>query len=161
MKTNLFFALIVIVVFASCSSNKNAKELKTIDSLYTVIDTVNVMIEKADYKSFEKMYATSKENLDLLKENFDDKKDSTWSTITLYSSLNKHFKSFSKKFPQFIVDVEESKKQLDNLKADIKAGKIEKDTVDLYVSDEANAMSKTKKKKEGKLDNGAEEEEDD
>jgi len=142
MKNLIFLTLILLFFFISCKNNNHSKEIKKIDSLYTVIDSIEKNLIKADTAKIKGVFKVYLHNIEQIKEKFNDKKeDSTWSVITTYGIIRKPLKDFLKKIPGFYDEIKFSKKQLDSLKTDIKNNNIPDNKISEYTKTEADAVN--------------------
>ena len=142
MKKLIFLSLSLPFFFISCNNNKHPKEIKKIDSLITVIDSIEQNLINADTAKIRSVYNIYLNNIDQIKENFNDKKeDSTWSVITTYWIIRKPLKEFFKKCPHFFNEINFSKKQLDSLKTDINNNNIPENKISEYTKTEADAVN--------------------
>ncbi|NTW33933.1 MAG: hypothetical protein HGB12_15180 [Bacteroidetes bacterium] len=142
MKKLIFFALCSSVFFISCNNIDHSKEIKKIDSLYTVIDSIEGKIIKADTAKIRTVFNEYLNNIGLIKENFNDKKDdSIWKVITTYGIIRKPIKDFLKKYPDYYDEIKFSRKQLDSLKTDLKNDKIPENKISEYTKTEADAVN--------------------
>jgi DNA polymerase I-like protein with 3'-5' exonuclease and polymerase domains len=144
MKKIFILWMILPLAFTSCKSGKHAKEVATIDSLYTVIDSVERSLQSIDTAGVKKAVKEYSENIGKIKENFadEDRKDEDlWKTITTYGVVKKPLKTFVKEYPGFYREIRFSRKQLDSLKYDIRNGNIADTNIIKYTKDEANAVN--------------------
>lgn len=149
MKKIICFLLIVSLGFAACKNNKHVKEIKAIDSLSTVIDSIALTLSSIDTNKIRITYKTYSDNINLIKNNFKDKKeDSVWSVITTYGIIKKPLKSFINDFPVFYSEIEFSRQQLDSLKIDINNGDIKDNKIAEYTKTEAEAVISLKQEVE-------------
>jgi DNA polymerase I-like protein with 3'-5' exonuclease and polymerase domains len=149
MKNLICFLLIASIGFTACKNNKHVKEIKAVDSLYTVIDSIEKTLASIDTNNIRLTYKTYSENINLLKKNFKDKKeDSVWSVMTTYGIIKKPLKSFINDYPDFYSEIEYSRHQLDSLKIDINAGNIKDDKIAEYTKTESEAVYNLKQQVE-------------
>jgi len=149
MKNFICFLLIASIGFTACKSNKHVKEIKAVDSLYTVIDSIEKTLAGIDTTQIRKTYKTYLDNIGLLKKNFKDKKeDSVWSVMTTYGIIKKPLKSFISDYPGYYSEIEYSRNQLDSLKIDINSGNIKDDKIAEYTKTEAEAVNSLKQQVE-------------
>jgi DNA polymerase I-like protein with 3'-5' exonuclease and polymerase domains len=141
MKNFIYLLLIAAIGFTACTSNKHVKEIKAVDSLYTVVDSIEKILSGIDTNKIRLTYKEYSENISLLKSNFKDKKeDSVWSVMTTYGIIKKPLKSFINDFPGFYSEIEFSRHQLDSLKIDINSDNIKADKIAEYTKTEAEAV---------------------
>jgi DNA polymerase I-like protein with 3'-5' exonuclease and polymerase domains len=141
MKNFIYLLLIAAIGFTACTSNKHVKEIKAVDSLYTVVDSIEKILSGIDTNKIRLTYKEYSENISLLKSNFKDKKeDSVWSVMTTYGIIKKPLKSFINDFPGFYSEIEFSRHQLDSLKIDINSDNIKADKITEYTKTEAEAV---------------------
>jgi len=143
---NLIFPVFIIALFccASCIKGKHSKEIKTIDSLISVTDTIKNNLDASDTTKIKEAFKEYNENIGQIRTFFNDKKDSTWSTITAYGNLKNPLKNFILNYPALYNEILYSKKQLNDLKADIRGNKITKEKMAEYTKNEAQAINSLK-----------------
>jgi Skp family chaperone for outer membrane proteins len=149
MKKALFFLMILPLGFMACKSNKHAKEIATIDSLYTVIDSIQKTLSTIDTVKIRKVVKEYTASISQIKENFKDenrKDEDLWKTITTYGIVKKPLRNFNRDFPAYYREIKFSRKQLDSLRADLKDGNIEEEKAPKYTKDEALAVNELKQK---------------
>jgi len=145
MKKLIFVTLILPLCFLACKSGKHAKEVKTIDSLYTVIDTIEKNLNSADTIKVKDVFEEYMKNIGQIRDCFNDKKgDTTWKIITPYGIIKKPLKNFLNDYSSLYEEIRYSRKQLDNLKADIEGGNIQKDTILEYTENEVISVNRLK-----------------
>ena len=145
MKKLIFTILIASLGFASCNNNKYKKEISKIDSLYIIIDSIEKTLSTIDTVNIRNIYKEYSENINEIKENFNDKKeDSVWSVITNYGVIKTPLKNYVNDFRGYYNEIKFSKKQLDDLKADIKDGNIKEEKISDYTKNETEAVIKLK-----------------
>jgi len=145
MKNFIGLLFIASLAFTACKSNKHVKEIKAIDSLYTVVDSIEKTLSVIDTNEIRLTYKTYSDNISLLKKNFHDKKeDSVWSVMTIYGNIKKPLKSFINDFPDFYNEIVFSRQQLDSLKIDINNGTIKDDKIAEYTKTEAESVNNLK-----------------
>lgn len=144
-KLNFVVIIILPLCFPACKSDKHAKEIKTIDSLYTVIDTIEKNLNSADTIKIKVVFEEYMKNIGQIRDCFNDKKgDTTWKTITSYGIIKKPLKKFLNDYSALYEEIRYSRKQLDNLKADIEGENIQKDTILEYTKNETAAVNSLK-----------------
>lgn len=143
-----YYVLIVLIVsaaFFSCNESKYKAEIKTIDSLNVVLDSIQNKLGEIDTVKIRSDYKEYIANVSLLKKNFNDKKeDSTWLLMTSYGAVKSALKSFIRDYPGFYSEIKFSRNQLDSLKADIKSGDLQPEKVKEYTKTECEAVSNLK-----------------
>mgnify|MGYP001571848723 FL=1 len=145
MKPIIITAVAALCLLSACKSYKHQKELQTIDSLNIVIDSIERNLSQADTGRVKKIFAEYTQNLESIKENFDDQKDdSTWPALTAYGIINKPLKNFLKNFNGFCEEISYSRKQLDSLRTDIENGNIPEENISSYSKTEADAVNDLK-----------------
>lgn len=141
MKKLLIIILISTVAFMGCGGKKHPKMMAKIDSLYSVIDSIEKKLSSVDTIEVKKVFEEYSENIGMIKENFKDKKeDSVWKVITNYGIIRKPLKNFIKDYPGLYKEIKYSRKQLDSLKADIEKGIIDGSKVKEFTNSEADAI---------------------
>lgn len=129
--------------FFSCNESKFKAELKTIDSLNVVLDSVQIKMGEIDTVIIKKAYKEYLANIALLNKYFNDKKeDSTWQLMGSYGAVKTSLKPFTKNYTEYYSEIEYSRKQIDSLKSDIESGNLEKEKIKEYTKTEAEAVSK-------------------
>jgi hypothetical protein len=84
-------------------------------------------------------------NIGQIRDCFNDNKgDTTWKTIMPYGIIRKPLKNFLNEYSGLYKEIRYSRKQLDNLKADIEGGNIQKDTISEYTKNEVAAVNSLK-----------------
>ncbi|MFH0865251.1 MAG: hypothetical protein V1904_03600 [Bacteroidota bacterium] len=145
MKKYFIIALTLALpaVFFSCNESKYRAELKTIDSLNIVLDSIHNKLGEIDTILIKKEYKEYLGNIELLKKYFNDKKeDSTWKIMTSYGAVKSSLKQFISDYPGFYSEISFSRTQLDSLKKDIKSGDLEKEKIKEYTKTESEFVSK-------------------
>jgi len=79
---------------------------------------------------------------DYIKDNFDEKNDDeVWRVITRYGLIRKPLRDFKKHYINYSEEIEFSKSQLTNLKADIKNNILTEDLIEQYIKEEAEFVN--------------------
>ncbi|MFA5781041.1 MAG: hypothetical protein WC868_02105 [Bacteroidales bacterium] len=145
MRKLIIITFILPLCFLACKSGKHAKEIKTIDSLYTVIDTIEKNLNSADTIKVKDVFEEYMKNIGQIRDCFNDKKgDTTWKIITPYGIIRKPLKNFLNDYSGLYKEIRYSRKQLDNLKADIEGENIQKDTISEYTINEVTSVNRLK-----------------
>ncbi|MFA4851850.1 MAG: hypothetical protein WC599_04965 [Bacteroidales bacterium] len=145
MRKLIIITFILPLCFLACKSGKHAKEIKTIDSLYTVIDTIEKNLNSADTIKVKDVFEEYMKNIGQIRDCFNDKKgDTTWKIITPYGIIRKPLKNFLNDYSGLYEEIRYSRKQLDNLKADIEGENIQKDTISEYTINEVTSVNRLK-----------------
>lgn len=145
MRKLIIITFILPLCFLACKSGKHAKEIKTIDSLYTVIDTIEKNLNSADTIKVKDVFEEYMKNIGQIRDCFNDKKDdTTWKAITSYGIIRKPLRNFLNDYSALYEEIRYSRKQLDNLKADIEGENIQKDTILEYTKNEVAAVNSLK-----------------
>ena len=145
MKNLIIITFILPLSFLACKSGKHAKEIKTIDSLYVVIDTIEKNLNSADTIKVKKAYEEYMKNISQIRDCFNDKKgDTTWKSITPYGYIKKPLQNFLNDYPILFEEIQYSREQLNDLKADIEGENIQKDTITEYTKNEILAVNRLK-----------------
>jgi hypothetical protein len=142
---NIYTAALIIAISAilfSCGGSKYKAELKTIDSLNTVIDSIQAKLSGIDTVKIKNDFKDYMSNISKLKKYFNDKKeDSTWQLMTSYGAVKSSLKSFIREYPGYYSEIKFSRGQLDSLKIDIESGNLQQDKIKEYTKTEAEAVS--------------------
>jgi len=103
-----------------------------------VLDSVNLKLNSLDTSVVQSYYKEYSKNIKLIKENFKEKNDEeVWSVITRYGLLRKPLRDFKDHYIYYSKEISFSRKQLVNLKADIKNNILTEDKILKYLKDEA------------------------
>lgn len=131
-------ALLALLATTSCGTDKHSGELNRIDSLLAVLDTAETMLNSIDTTQTIASYKVYAVNILKIREGFQSREDSlVWSVITRYGLLRKPLRDYKKHFVNFSNEIETSRKQLDDLKADIRKNIIKTEQIEGYTADEA------------------------
>jgi len=159
MKKVFFIFLFLPFVFTACKNTKHVKEIASIDSLKIVIDSVEKQLNIIDTTMVKSVVKEYSENSEQIRDYFKDEDkndDSIWKAITSYGILKKPLKNFIKDFPGFYSEISFSKKQLIDLKADIKKSKIKEEKISKYTKEEAEAVNELRVQVNGSIINARE-----
>lgn len=138
----LVISIAISAAFFACGEKKYTAEVKTIDSLNIVLDSIQEKLDNVDTIKLKKDYKQYLSNIGLLKKNFNDKKeDSTWQLMTSYGGIKSALKTFIRDCPGYYEEIRFSRGQLDTLKADIESGDLEPEKIGQYTKAEADAVS--------------------
>jgi len=141
----VFLSVVVFIFgfgFTSCHTDKFEKQYKQIDSLVGVLDTAYNKLNELDTSVVQSYYETYTQNIKHIKDNFDEKNDDeVWRVITRYGLIRKPLRDFKKHYINYSEEIEFSKSQLTNLKADIKNNILTEDLIEQYIKEEAEFVN--------------------
>ena len=152
MKNQLYIILAIIILFTtSCNRVKTIENIKTLDSLQSVLDTISKNQEKINFIGIQLTYDTLKSDLDsvvkYIVELPTNKQHRKY--FTLYSDLRRDFKNFNK--INITEELHYSIKQIAALKKDVNKNAITKEQFTEYISTEQNAISLLKKQNDKQI----------
>ena len=145
MKKIFFLFAFASIIFYGCNNKKHPKMLSRIDSLNTVIDSIQINLFSVDTLRINNIFTDYSTNLGLIKKYFVDKKEANdWEVMTTYGNIKKPLKSFIRDYPKFKNEISFSRNQLDTLKTDIGNGKLDGVKISDYIKQEAEAINNLK-----------------
>jgi hypothetical protein len=116
---SFFICFLFLFVLLACRNLKNSPEVRRIDSLKSVLSTVNSKLAEIDSLKIYTMYKDNQNNTMQLGMYFNNKKENgVWECITQYDRVNFIFSDFINNRSLFISQIQKSKKQLDDLRSD-------------------------------------------
>ncbi len=143
MKKMFFFVVATVVLF-SCNSVDNSS-LRAIHHLQKETDSLTDVVNDLPKDSLELMYQTTKEKLDFFRRlNILLPNKLHQSIVSEWSYSFKFFKKQKSKPAGFFYQLNVSKKQLNDLKDDIKNNMWSDEEIQKFVDDEQQALEKTK-----------------
>ncbi len=152
MKNRLYILFAVVILYAtSCNRVKTIENIKTLDSLENILDTISKNQEEIKFIDVKLAYDTLKADLDSIVKYViklpTNKKHKEY--FSLYSDLRRDFKSFYK--IEITKDLRYSKKQITDLQSDVNKNAITKEQFNEYIQTETNAISLLKKQNDKQL----------
>jgi len=139
------FLLSIILFTTSCNNVNTIKNIKTIDSLENILDTITKIQQNINFIDIALYYDSLKTDMDSIAKyvkyiptNKHHKK-----YFSLYSNLRRDFNDFLK--INIAQELKYTKTQLSNLKKDIKKNIISNELFNKYIYDEKTAVLLLKK----------------
>lgn len=133
----------IAVALVSCDNSSSFEaELKTIDSLQTVVNNYKAELEALDMDEIASRGKISGEQYEYLEKNYrDSSKREFWlNKMTFYRSVKKSYAHAAEMRPKLMTEIELCSKQLETLENSIVDNKLNKEQVDEYLADEAMAV---------------------
>lgn len=131
--------LFVAIGLGACNT-PNQNEIKEVEALIAKVDSTEKALLSLDTA---KIFGTKRQLATDIKE-FERIKDTLTREeafrVADYFGSKKKFYRLSARYPQFIADIELSKKQLNNLKQDLENDLVKKDYYSTYYADEHSAF---------------------
>lgn len=145
------FILIAILAFSGCKNKEQKKNIAKIDSVISKIDSVNIVFSRLKFEKIKSSYELYSSNEGFMKENFNEiRTDENWPLMCAYSNVRKPIKTAFQNYYIIKNDVDTCKKQLENLKHDLKEGIINNKDFNTYFATESqfakNAVDNVKSK---------------
>jgi hypothetical protein len=152
MKKQLFIFFALIILFAtSCNRVKTIENIKKLDSLEGILDTISKNQEEINFIGVKLAYDTLKADLDSITKYVTklpvNKHHKEY--FTLYSDLRREFKSFYK--IEITKELRYSTKQIEALKKDVNNNAISQKQFNKYIMTEQTAISLLKKQNDKQL----------
>ena len=152
MKNQIFILFAIIILFTtSCNRVKTIENIRTLDSLENVLDTISKNQEEINFIGVKLAYDTLKADLDSIVKYVIELPTNKHHKeyFTLYSDLRREFKSFYK--IEITADLRYSIKQIETLKGDVNKNAITKEQFNEYILTEQSAISFLKKQNDKQL----------
>ncbi len=143
MKT-VYFSIILVcsMLLFSCSNEKRAKQISKIDSLYKVLDTVDIKLKQINIDSVKNRYRLYKVTNDTVSKHFPEvRTDESWKYICAFQNVRKPFKNMSLSYDFFRAELQLSKKQLEDLKHDVEKKLLKGKDFDKFFTDEYRSVN--------------------
>ncbi len=141
--SSFFASLLLLFLFVSCKNLKNSPEVKRIDSLKTILTEVRNKLAEVDSQKIYKTYSDHQNNSLQIKLYFNDKKENgVWENITQYDAINDPLIDFINKRGLFQSQIQQSTKQLNDLRSDFINKTINKEQFIVYYDKEAGIIEK-------------------
>ncbi|MBA2583189.1 MAG: hypothetical protein H0V01_07370 [Bacteroidetes bacterium] len=136
---------VLFFIFAafSCTKNKHAGEIRSLDSLYQGIISVEKQLSQIDTLKIQRTYEEIVRNIKFIRQNFHGTYDkSSIELITAYKNTRKPLYNFQFNSVQILHELDYSKKQLEHLVFDLRKGTISDENASIYFSDERIAAKR-------------------
>jgi len=138
----LSFLIALCLLSTSCSTDKYNKQISQIDSLNAVLDSALKKLNTLDTTVVQSHFKEYSKNIKIIRENFKEKDNNEiWTVLTRYGMLKKPLRDFTNHYVKYSKQISFSRKQLSNLKADIKDNAVAKDKVLQYIGEEASFVN--------------------
>jgi len=135
------FSSVFLLFLQSCSSESKTEDINRIDSLVTVLDSLQIMLNTIDTAEIQIAYKIYAKNIEKIRTAFDEKNDKDiWQVLTRYGLSRKPLRDYMKHYNNYMSDIQLSYKQLNALKKDIKANVLKDEEIKKYTSDEAEIV---------------------
>lgn len=142
-KVKLAFGLLAGFVLVSCSNNSKFKaELKTVDSLQTVVETYQQKLDSVDTELMHQRAEEVSEQYTYIEQNYRDttQRDFWINKMSFYRLVMKGYTKFAKNEDKLRAEMGEMEKQLTTLKNSLEDEKLSEEEVDKYLRTEAIAL---------------------
>ena len=152
MKNQLYILFAIIILFtASCNRVKTIENIRTLDSLESILDTISKNQEEINFIGVKLAYDTLKADLDSIVKYVIELPTNKHHKeyFTLYSDLRRNFKSFYK--IEITEELRYSIKQIEALKSDVNKNAITKEQFNEYILTEQTAISLIKKQNDRQI----------
>lgn len=154
MIKNIIFTVILLfsvtLLISSCNSLVRSDEVRTIDSLIMVNDSVALALLEIDTlklldarEVFARNWVTIKLLVDSLEDTKDLREDSLWQYIVTYSATDRSVKKLYKRYNRLMETQQENLHQLQTLRQSAKRDKIPSDSLIMFIAEEAMAVYNT------------------
>jgi len=131
-------SLSALVFFNTCKTGKYNEEIATIDSLMTVLNNSEKLLNKIDTNEISLHFDIYIQNLSKIRESFSDRDDEeAWQVYTRYGLIRKYLRDYKKNHDEFVKEIAVAKNQLDALKQNIKKNTFEEELIEQYIHEEA------------------------
>lgn len=141
MNRIVFVVAIVAVLASACNHTNYEKEIKVIDSLFTIMEDSKALLATLDTAKVEEYQKNSTELLAKFDEGVEDTLDlETAVFVSDYAYVKKVLARFGKQKRDFENDFVFNNKQLNRLKNDLEHNAIPADSVEYYVVSETRAV---------------------
>lgn len=148
MKKTIYFLIFIIpLLLNSCTGKEEKKQLSKIDSLSGVLAESEKKLTEINKDSVTIKYFLYEKTMDSVAKYFTQiRSDESWPYICAYREVRKPFRNIYLKYDLFKSELDSAKKQLDDLKHDIKKELIKNDEADLFIKNESNSVDAIYKK---------------
>ncbi|OFX49336.1 MAG: hypothetical protein A2046_05630 [Bacteroidetes bacterium GWA2_30_7] len=143
-----YYLLSALFVAVSCTSNYNSSNVKEIDSLIVIADSIMLQITYFNLDTLK----TEFENIKIQEKKFQANLDSivvdtiVKKNLMVLGRAHKSYKSFIKNYNQFLSECNYSLTQLKDLKNDTKENILKKEEFSAYFEQEKEAIFNLSKK---------------
>ncbi|MCK5823220.1 MAG: hypothetical protein KAG95_04395 [Bacteroidales bacterium] len=147
MKRIIIIIFVASVFLFSCVNKETKVKIDKIDSLLIQIDSLSYELEQVKIDSLRAVYSVTKSNNEFFQNNnFDMPEDKAFiKDFGGYGLVGKNLKRLLGSYNTMNTDIEYSKKQLINLRHDIKKELLtNSDTINRYIIDEEEAVNNIK-----------------
>lgn len=139
----LFFTFCISLLFSCGNSSKYAKEIKQLDSISVALDSFSKLFYAIDTSAINQRLKQIGTNLKVIDENIKDTVSfETATVLSEYSSCRKPFRTIIQQYYIYIDNIITAKKQLADLRHDLKIEKIENTKINEYITSEITATNK-------------------
>lgn len=141
-----FILLLSLFLFGgtACTGNEHAERIDKVDSLQKRLKALEERMERLDTGRVFRIMKRSKKELELFRTHF--KKDSMgqelFDVLDGYKRTRKAFEGYGRKFRHLNKELDKSRGQLEDLKADLKKGRLSKKKAKGYIEDEKKILQK-------------------
>jgi len=143
MKLHFILLAITAVVLAACSPGYNKEQMAKADSLLGHLDNVTTKLESMDTVIVDKYYRTANEALKFIQDNYTDtmEKEAGF-LLSDYQVTRKSLRRLRETYIEEVDMLEYSRKQLSDLKTDIKNNLLTEEHFNEYFNAESEAVSR-------------------
>ncbi len=139
----IFICSLSFAVLFACKNKNNISKINSIDSLKNVLTSVSNKLAEIDSQKIYQMYKEYQNNSVQIKIYFNDKKgNGVWENITQYGVINDPLSQFVDNRGSYLNQIQNSKKQLENLKNDIENNAIAEKQFNIYFKQESDNIKK-------------------
>lgn len=145
MNIKTFFLAFAVVAFAACSNNPFSKEIEQVEALETDLSVAQAKIDSIDFDNLTELSTKASEQLSYIQKNYRDtlSKDLA-SMLGFYKSTYRNMQKLMNRVRKTDEELQNSKTQLNNLKADLSNQLIPADSVSFYIKEEAEVAQEIK-----------------
>lgn len=139
----LFVCILSLPFLLACKNNYKTSKFNSIDSLKNVLTSINNKLAEIDSQKIYRMYNEYQKNTGQIKIYFNDKKgNGVWECITQYDVINDPLSQFIDNRGNYLNQIQNSKKQLENLKNDVANNAISEKQFNVYFKQESENTKK-------------------
>mgnify|MGYP001186423445 CR=1 FL=1 len=143
-KNSVFITILFsIAALWSCNNNDiKEKQLAKIDSLISLIDTAGKNLAKINQDTVAKRFWTYQNTNKLVSEHYQKyRNEENWNYVCAFQEVRKPFKTMAFHYRGYLSDIDSSRKQLENLKHDVKEKLVDEKEFENYFNIEAKTVN--------------------
>lgn len=131
MKKHLILGITLGFLIASCSNPVKKNQLSKVDSLYALLDSASTLLSRVNMDTVNQRLQTYYDVNKKVSEHYQEyRNEENWAYVCSYQNVRKPFKTLVKNYIKYQAEVDSSKKQLENLKHDIKKNLLKENEFD-------------------------------